>query len=375
MTGKSFGIYIHIPFCERKCRYCDFLSFNAGDEEKENYVKALIREINESGFAGEKADTVFFGGGTPSVLSAKHLADILESIRKNFRLSSDAEVSTECNPKSADDKKLKAYREAGFNRLSMGVQSMRDDELEVLGRIHGESDVYESFKAARQAGFENINLDLMTGLPGQDLKSFLKTLRKIIQLNPEHISVYSLMLEEGTPLHKNINDCAPLPDEEEERNIYHGAVKALEEKGYYRYEISNFAKKGFECRHNLKYWELKEYLGFGIGAASFADGRRFSNTKDLGTYITGKDIKLYEDVHKPDKREIMGEFMFLGLRKIEGIKLSDFKEMFDMDIEDVFGSVISEHVKDGVLKKTAEGFALTERGIDVSNFVMSDFVL
>lgn len=375
MTDKSLGIYIHIPFCERKCRYCDFLSFSADDREKERYTEALIREIDESECAGQSVDTVFFGGGTPTVLPTELTLRIMEEIRERFVIAPKAEISTECNPKTADMKKLAILKKTGFNRLSIGLQSVRDDELKVLGRIHVFKDFEECFGSAREAGFENINIDIMMGLPGQDFKSFSDTLDKVTGLGPEHISAYSLILEEGTPLKKNIGKFAPLPDEDEEREMYRNTVRILEDRGFYRYEISNFAKKGHECRHNLKYWDLKDYQGFGIGAASFLGGKRFSNTKDIGKYISAEDVKkLREDVHTPDMRELMGEFMFLGLRKTGGIKGSDFREMFRVDIEDVFGEVINKQIREKTLKKTTDGFSLTARGIDVSNFVLADYV-
>lgn len=375
MTDNSLGIYIHIPFCERKCRYCDFLSFSADDREKEKYADALIGETDECECEGQSVDTVFFGGGTPTVLPTELTLKIMEKIREKFNVTPDAEITTECNPKTADKEKLTAYKKAGFNRISIGLQSAREDELKVLGRIHDFKDFTECFSAAREAGFENINIDLMMGLPGQDFKIFSETLDKVTKFDPEHISVYSLILEEGTPLEKNIENFDPLPNEDEERKIYHGTVKALEDKGFHRYEISNFAKKGYECRHNLKYWELKDYRGFGIGAASFLKGKRFSNTKDIGKYMSAEDVKkLREDIHTPDQRELMGEFMFLGLRKTDGIRVSDFRKLFRADIEDVFGEVINKQMREKTLKKTPDGFALTDRGIDVSNFVLADYV-
>ena len=375
MTDKSLGIYIHIPFCERKCRYCDFLSFSADEREKERYTEALLKEIDESECAGQSVDTVFFGGGTPTVLSADLTLKITEKIKEKFRIAPDAEISTECNPKTADTEKFTAYKKAGFNRISIGLQSAREDELKVLGRIHDFKDFTECFNAAREAGFENINIDLMMGLPGQDLKSFSKTLNKVTDFDPEHISVYSLILEKGTPLEKNIKNFPHLPDEDEERKMYHDTVRELEDKGFHRYEISNFAKTGYECRHNLKYWGMKDYVGFGIGAASFLRGKRFSNTKDIGKYISEEDVKkLREDINIPDQHELMGEFMFLGLRKTNGIRASDFREMFSVDIEDVFGEVINKQIREKTLKKTTAGFSLTDRGIDVSNFVLADYV-
>ena len=375
MTDKSLGIYIHIPFCERKCRYCDFLSFSADEREKERYTEALLKEIDESECAGQSVDTVFFGGGTPTVLSADLTLKITEKIKEKFRIAPDAEISTECNPKTADTEKFTAYKKAGFNRISIGLQSAREDELKVLGRIHDFKDFTECFNAAREAGFENINIDLMMGLPGQDLKSFSKTLNKVTDFDPEHISVYSLILEKGTPLEKNIKNFPHLPDEDEERKMYHDTVRELEDKGFHRYEISNFAKTGYECRHNLKYWGMKDYVGFGIGAASFLRGKRFSNTKDIGKYISEEDVKkLREDINIPDQHELMGEFMFLGLRKTNGIRTSDFREMFSVDIEDVFGEVINKQIREKTLKKTTAGFSLTDRGIDVSNFVLADYV-
>ena len=401
MINKSLGIYIHIPFCERKCRYCDFLSFSANEGKKKKYVDALIREIRASEFSGRKADTVFFGGGTPSVLTAEDTVRIMEAVRETFMPDTDTdgdgngnapEITTECNPKTVTPEKLAAYRKAGINRISFGLQSADVKELKLLGRIHSFTDFEESLNAAKEAGFENINADLMMGLPGQRAGDLMKTLEKVCDMGLKHISLYSLILEEGTPLADNIAGFPPLPDEDEERRMYHEAVSFLENRGFHRYEISNFAKKGFECRHNLKYWDLDEYMGFGIGAASFAGGRRFSNTKDFEEYVRryGGQETAPRSFRKakgtvfvsPEGRHrtvlvysLMSEFMFLGLRKTKGIRSDDFTDRFGEDVIDIYGDVIKRQTEEGTLVRTKEGYALTERGIDVSNYVLADYIL
>ena len=384
------SLYVHIPFCLRKCRYCDFLSAPQADIDRERYVKALIREIKTQKDcpAGRPVDTVFFGGGTPSVLSADQIGRIIDALREVFLILPDAEVSLETNPGTADFDKLSAFKKAGINRLSMGVQSMHDEELRLLGRIHTADQALEAFKTARAAGFDNINIDLMSALPGQTFDSWADSLRQAVEWRPEHISAYSLIIEPGTPFSAlyETGELPPLPDEETDRKMYHYTREYLAQHGYGRYEISNYALKGRECRHNSGYWTGHPYLGFGIGAASYVNGARFSNIPDFETYIVEMEKagipaeieQVYEkvrtEIHSLTEQEKMEEFMFLGLRMTAGVKTSDFASRFGKSLDEVYGDVIRRHLAQGLLQRTPEGFCLTERGTDVSNYVMADYL-
>ena len=384
------SLYVHIPFCLRKCRYCDFLSAPQTDIDRERYVKALIREIKTQKDcpAGRPVDTVFFGGGTPSVLSADQIGRIIDALREVFLILPDAEVSLETNPGTADFEKLSAFKEAGINRLSMGVQSMHDEELRLLGRIHTADQALEAFKTARAAGFDNINIDLMSALPGQTFDSWADSLRQAVEWRPEHISAYSLIIEPGTPFSAlyEAGELPPLPDEETDRKMYHYTREYLAQHGYGRYEISNYALKGRECRHNSGYWTGHPYLGFGIGAASYVNGARFSNNPDFETYIVEMEKagipaeieqvyeKIRTEIHSLTEQEKMEEFMYLGLRMTAGVKTSDFASRFGKSLDEVYGDVIRRHLAQGLLQRTPEGFCLTERGTDVSNYVMADYL-
>lgn len=372
------SLYIHIPFCLRKCSYCDFLSGPRTAEQREKYVQALLREIRaqEDCPRGTHADTVFFGGGTPSVLSADQILRILQALRETFSILPDAEISLEMNPGTADEKKLHALKKAGINRLSLGVQSMHDDELALLGRIHTAEEAREAFGTARAAGFENINIDLMSALPGQTFETWADSLRQAVEWKPEHISAYSLIIEPGTPFSTlfEAGKLPPLPDEETDRKMYHFTRDFLAQSGYARYEISNYALPGRECRHNSGYWTGHPYLGFGIGAASFVNGTRFSNTTDFNTYIQeGSSIR--EDIHTLSQQEKMEEFMFLGLRMTAGVSAADFYARFGKSLEEVYGDVIRRHLRQGLMEPAGDGFCLTERGTDVSNYVMADYLM
>lgn len=376
------SVYIHIPFCLQKCLYCDFLSGPGTDALRGRYVRALIDEITyqEDCPSGTLVDTVFFGGGTPSVLDAPQIAGIMEALRRRFRVCGDAEISLEMNPGTADLEKLCALREAGFNRLSIGVQSMHDEELRTLGRIHTSDRAKETYRQAREAGFENINLDLMSALPGQTFESWADSLQQAVSWGPEHISAYSLIIEPGTPFARmhEAGTLPPLPDEDTERRMYHFTKEYLAEHGYTRYEISNYAKPGRECRHNSGYWTGHPYLGFGTGAASCTGGTRFSNVTDADEYIRAMEKRdvgsIRTDLHHLTKQEQMEEFMFLGLRMTAGVREADFLSRFGRSLESVYGDVLRKQTAQGVLEQTAEGYLLTERGIDVSNYVLADYL-
>ena len=372
---KEIGLYIHIPFCVAKCIYCDFLSGPADYDARERYVKALCGEIEN--FAKEEGSvyevkTVFFGGGTPSVLENELMEQILSTISKNFQVKRDCEFTIECNPGTVNYDKLRLYKDFGVNRLSFGLQSADDDELKRLGRIHSFRDFLESYELALRVGFNNINVDIMSGLMNQTVESYLNTLNKVLPLKPAHISAYSLIIEEGTPLYSMYSaGNIVLPDEETERQMYYDTLRILSEYGYHRYEISNYAMEGHECRHNITYWRRGEYKGFGVGAASLLDNIRYANTSDMKEYLAGdkpvSEILTVEDC--------MAEFAFLGLRMMKGIDTEEFYGIFNRDFYDVYGDVVAEHTSKGLLNNEGSRIKLTEKGIDVSNYVFSDFLL
>lgn len=384
-------IYIHIPFCVRKCYYCDFLSGPADEETIDKYVKSLINEIEYYGERYGKQGTnvpitsIFFGGGTPSLLESRYIKAIMKKLKDSFYIEESAEITIECNPGTANEEKLNTYRELGINRISIGLQSANDEELKSIGRIHTFDQFMTIYNEARKAGFDNINVDLMSALPYQTLDSYKETLYKIIELNPEHISAYSLILEEGTCLCKKIEELeregkeTGLPDEDTERNMYYETKTILEEKGYFRYEISNYAKKGKECKHNIAYWRRNDYIGLGIGAASYIEGVRMKNISDINEYISiervpssSEDESETEILTNEDK---MAEFMFLGLRMVEGISVKDFEQEFYKEFNEVYGDITKKHIEDGLLIQSGENIRLTDLGMDVSNTVMSSYIL
>ena len=447
------GIYIHIPFCVHKCIYCDFLSSPADVHTRKQYVRALINEIyltregkcankliknvlqgdntsyedmEEQAVNGLTSDyalydtvcmadyektimqedisgcvddiksenghivtSIFIGGGTPSAIDAEDISDILDAVRKNYNVSDKAEITIECNPGTMDKKKAAIYRKAGINRISFGLQSTDNNELRMLGRIHTYEQFMESYKIAREAGFDNINIDLMSALPGQTMESFKAVLEKALSLGAEHISVYSLIVEEGTRLSDNIDSFPQIPSDDEDRQMYYMTKEMLSSYGYEQYEISNYAQKGYECKHNLKYWERCDYLGFGIGAASLYGGRRYTNISDIGRYMdvlaeitnaldksyVNELLQIRTDMEELSKEDEMSEYMFLGLRKTKGIDITDFKEEFGTDIKDIFGEAIEDNIARGLLIHDGNCLYLSKRGIDISNTVMSDFIL
>ncbi len=385
-TGdKDFGIYLHIPFCAAKCRYCDFLSAPASEETKEDYVRVLLQEIKEKApaYQNRTVTSVFFGGGTPSTLKAGGIADLMDQIRAHFQVSADAEITIECNPGTLTREKLAIYKGCGINRLSMGVQSADNAALKLLGRIHTYEDFLESFELARKTGFKNINLDIISGLPTQKEGDYEKSLKKLLRLRPEHLSVYSLLIEEGTDFYRMYGEDAKireqggepklLPSEETERNIVHRTAALLAESGYHQYEISNFARNGKESRHNLGYWRRNEYLGLGLGAASLIENRRFHNTRELEDYLKYDFSPQDEEVI--DKKGQMEETLFLGLREIRGVEKAEFYRRFGVAMRNVYGKVIDEMASDGLLLETEKNVRLSERGLDVANYVMAAFLL
>ena len=383
-TNKNPGIYVHIPFCVRKCNYCAFLSGASDEALRERYVKALCEEIRTrarlmSDHGHGVFDTIFFGGGTPSLLSSDQIARIISELKANFNIDDEAEITLESNPATLSMESLKGYRQSGVNRLSMGVQSMNDEILKRLGRIHTAWDVIRDVQNAREAGFDNINLDLMFAVPGSSLETTLIDIEAVTSLEPEHISFYSLQLEEGTAFFKEFErgELKEVPDEID-RETYHAGAKILRDKGYEHYEISNFAKRGYESRHNLKYWEMAPYLGLGLGASSFIDNSRVMNVCLLDEYfnLTGKGLAPSAGVHENSEHDNVAEAVFTGLRKVEGIRYEDVLgscEKFWEYYSDVFEEA-REYEREGKLVIGEEGMRLTDEGIDISNSIMALFV-
>ena len=373
--NSPMEIYIHIPFCIRKCDYCDFLSGPSGPEEQADYVQALLREIQavEEG-EGRSVSSIFIGGGTPSVLDERLLGDILREIRNRFKMEEDAEITIEVNPGTANIGKLQAYREMGINRLSIGLQSPEDRELKILGRIHNYGQFLETYQEARTVGFDNINIDLMSAIPDQTYEGWVKNLRTVAELEPEHISAYSLIVEEGTPFAaRKLN----LPDEDTEYNMYEATAQILKEYGFEQYEISNYARKGRECRHNVGYWTRQDYLGFGLGASSLYGKERFANTADMKKYLENSrnPEKIREKEPSLTREDEMAEFMFLGLRMTKGISKADFQRCFGCTIESVYGEVLEKYESMELLLEKDGRIFLSREGIHVSNSIMAEFLL
>jgi oxygen-independent coproporphyrinogen-3 oxidase len=381
---ESIGLYLHIPFCVKKCNYCDFLSAPSSEKQREQYVDALCREIEQSSvrYGNRIVDTVFFGGGTPSLLLAEETGRLMETLRRCFSLSEEAEITLEMNPSTADDRKLQEYRRQGINRLSIGLQSACNEELKTLGRIHTWEGFLTTWEMVRNFGFTNVNIDLMSSLPGQSLESWEDTLNRVLALGPEHISAYSLMVEEGTPFYEKYGpegeETALLPDEETDRQMYELTGRLLKTRGYHRYEISNYAREGFACRHNIGYWKRKNYLGLGLGAASLMDEVRFANEDRLETYLEkiNRQAAAAKEVQPLSPQEQREEFMFLGLRMMEGVSASSFREKFGCEITQIYGSQLEKLLSMGLLihDEKRQRYALSPRGIDVSNQVFVEFL-
>lgn len=433
---ENLSLYIHIPFCVKKCNYCDFLSAPCDEKTRQDYVNVLCEEISQRAekFKNKKVDTVFFGGGTPSMLSEEQMTKIVATVKKKFQILPEAEISMEMNPGTVDREKLKTYKELGINRLSIGLQSANNEELKILGRIHTWEGFLHTWEMVRNAGFINVNIDLMSALPGQTLESYRETLRKVLALKPEHISAYSLIIEEGTKFYQWFGDDdekekqadtdrggqqtnefteqmredglpnvthKKLPDEIADRKMYELTKEMLEEYGYYRYEISNYALKGYECKHNIGYWKRKEYLGLGLGAASllYVDEEirykkeekelfekiaenslvmdlRCTNITDLERYLKRENNNWIEEKIKLSLTDQMEEFMFLGLRMMEGTSPAEFEERFGKSMQEVYGKQLAKLEKQGLLifNDKTERYALTLQGIDVSNQVFVEFI-
>ena len=376
---KELGLYVHIPFCVKKCGYCDFLSWCGTSEEKETYVQALLKEIESyREFArGYRVSTVFVGGGTPSVLEAGQMEGVLGNIQEVFELEKKPEITLEMNPGTVTEEKLQCYKENGVNRLSIGLQSVKNEKLEVLGRIHSYEEFLESYELARKAGFTNISVDLISSIPGQKLEEWKEELAALSALSPEHISVYQLIIEAETPFYEKYAEHEELlPDEEESREIYLWTGSFLKEQGYEQYEISNYAKPGKESRHNLKYWERGDYLGLGLGAASMVRNIRMSNTKDMKTYLErcGQPKTMREDAQFLEEARQMEEFMFLGLRKTRGVSRKEFRRIFGQEMDMVYEKALHKCLENGMLKEHKDRVYLSEEGVLLSNAVLSEFL-
>lgn len=387
---KEIGLYIHIPFCKQKCKYCDFVSFPNKEKLIEEYIKCLCQELEEVG-EGIKLDienkvsdiievrTIYIGGGTPSFINEKHIEQIMQVIRENYTIQPNAEITIEVNPGTADAEKLKKYKELGINRLSIGVQSTNNNLLNMLGRIHTYEEFESTYNLARKVDFNNINIDFIIGLPNQTIEDIEDILEKVKNLNPEHVSVYSLILEEATPLSKMVaNHELYMLADELEREMYWRIKKGLENLGYTHYEISNFAKPGMEAKHNLDCWEQKEYMGFGIAAHSYVDDARFSNIENIEEYIKNYKENKQENnfiLHeKQDLEEKMKEYMILGLRKIEGVGCSKFENKFSKDIFEVFEKEIEKLVREELIEIKEGKIKLSNKGIDLANIVWEEFI-
>ena len=377
MENKEIGIYVHIPFCKKKCDYCDFISFSDKDKKIEEYINSIIKEIEQQKIKS-KITTIYIGGGTPSYIDSKLIKEIIAEIKKK-NVDSNAEITIEVNPGTIIKNKLENYKEVGINRLSIGLQVTQNELLKQIGRIHDFEQFLETYKMARKLGFNNINIDLMLGLPNQRIKDLRESLEKIIELNPEHVSVYSLIVEEGTPISNKIKlGELTLPEEDLERNMYWYVKNTLELNGYRHYEISNFAKPGYESRHNMNCWNQKEYIGIGIAAHSYRDITRYSNTEDLSEYI--KNVKnghfernrIIHEIQKED--DTKREYMILGLRQINGISISKFKERFGENPIYTFRNELKKLTEEKLIIIDDNNIKLSNKGLDFANIVWEEFI-
>lgn len=386
---RNVGIYVHIPFCKRKCYYCDFISYDNKNEKIEEYIKYLKYEIYQTG-EGSKLDvknnlieplkisSIYIGGGTPSYIDSKYIVEIIELIKKEFELYEDAEITIEINPGTVDKQKLLDYKNIGINRLSIGVQSNSNTLLNDIGRIHSYEEFLSTYNLAREIGFNNINLDFIIGLPNQKDEDIDNLIKEIERLSPEHISIYSLMIEENTKMYKDyIKNIIKLPNEDIERQTYWKIKRNLENDGYLHYEISNFAKYGYESKHNLACWNQEEYIGFGVAAHSYTDGARYSNIANIDEYIdnfkNNKDIDNIIFHEKQNNEMKMKEYMFLGFRKIKGVNIDQFYNKFKEDVFDVFSKELSKLIKIGLIEINDNYIKLTNRGLDLANLVFEEF--
>lgn len=380
---KNLGIYVHIPFCKKKCRYCDFVSYSNKENCIDNYVSALIKEIQNRYEKEEikdySVDTIYIGGGTPSLINEEYIKNIIETIRENFNVLQKCEITIEVNPGSATKEKLTKYKEIGINRLSIGMQSTEDKILKEIGRIHTYDEFLTTYKTARKVGFKNINVDLMLGLPNQTIEILQGSINKAIELKPEHISVYSLILEDNTPLKIDYdNNKIQLPSEDTEREMYWKVKEILEKNNYKHYEISNFAKEGYESKHNMNCWNQNDYLGFGLASHSYFKAKRYCNIDNLEKYIKNieennieKNMEILEIQNEEDMKK---EFMLLGLRKIDGVNIQEFKKRFIENPIFKFHNELEKLSKEGLIEVDLDRIKLTSKGLDLANIVWEEFV-
>ena len=369
---KTLGLYVHIPFCRSKCLYCDFCSFPRPREETVNaYVETLLADLQQKSplCAEYTVDTLYFGGGTPTVLSPDLLSRIMEKVFRCYDVSPDAEITAECNPTTESLARFRSMRASGFNRLSIGMQSSHQEELRALGRIHSFADFEKTVEDARAAGFSNLSADVMFGIPEQTGESFLQTLEALTALSPNHISAYGLIVEEGTPFFR-MGDRLRLPDEDQVEKMYFEGISFLADRGWRQYEISNFAKAGYESRHNLKYWNCDEYLGFGVAAHSDFCGARFGNSRDLLAYIEGRDI--VEERETVDLEERKNEYVMLRMRLAEGVLAKDFEDRFKEPFWNRFGERLKKYQSGGFVTVSPKGISFTPKGMYVSNAILSE---
>ncbi len=389
MRRKQIGLYIHIPFCKQKCSYCDFCSYANKESFIKRYIQCVLKEIIEVGnnnkidFENGKDDlfsvkTIYIGGGTPSLIESKYIVQIMEEIKSNFELDENAEITIEVNPGTVTLEKLEDYNKVGINRLSIGLQSTHEHLLKEIGRIHTYLDFLDTFRFAREAGFENINVDLMIGLPNQTLEEVKDSIEEIVSMEPEHISVYSLILEENTPLFKKVEEGLELPNEDLERKMYWAVKQTLEQNNYIHYEISNFAKQGYESKHNLDCWNQKEYIGFGVAAHSYTNGIRYSNIENLEQYIKNyEEDKTEENLvfhEKQDMEAMQKEYMLLGLRKIDGVSIQEFKIKFVANPVFLYHDKLEKLVNEELVEIDGDMIKLTNKGLDLANIVWEEFV-
>lgn len=393
---KPIGLYIHIPFCARKCNYCDFLSFNRDENIQRRYIEALINEIKLNSKIIEWnsiVDTIYFGGGTPSYIDSNLIKKVLDTINNNYRVAKNVEITIEVNPGTVTEQKIADYKVIGINRISIGLQSTNNNELKQLGRIHTYEEFLDNYKIMREYGFDNISIDVMSAIPMQDIESYKQTLQRIVDLKPEHISSYSLIIEEGTPFSIN-KDKLKLVSEDDERKMYELTNEILKKHGYKRYEISNYCLEGKESKHNSRYWDMSIYYGLGLGASSYDGKSRYNKVRSINGYTEELlDIKEIEEMDKEKAKKIIDniicdieeatiernieEFMFLGLRRSEGISKEKFKSLYPghKSVEDVYGEVISKYINMGLMEDKDDRLTLTDKGIDVSNVILADFLV
>lgn len=372
---NKFGIYIHIPFCKKKCKYCDFISFFGNEEIIKKYFEKLNKEIKNSKYKNRNVTTIYIGGGTPSFVNSKYIVRLLQTIFEEFNVFKDSEITLEINPGTITKEKLEDYKNSGVNRISIGLQSTQDRLLDLIGRIHTYREFLNTYDLVKEVGFKNINIDLMLALPTQTENELVDSLNKVIELSPNHISLYSLILEEGTELHKLVeNGKLELPNEKIERKMYWKTKSILEKNGYNHYEISNFAKSGFESKHNNDCWNQEEYIGFGLAAHSYIGNKRFSNVDNFEEYINNdfeKSIQIHEEQNKEEKAK---EFMILGLRKIKGISISEFERKFRINPLFYFRFEIQKLTENGLIEVDLDNIKLTKKGLDFANIVFEEFI-